>query len=493
MLILTLVWEKTKVHYHFALYRVCHSILLSRNVLSLTRATLGEKPSNDKAGIVGCDSITSFQTQDTRRPERRLSLLFIAVGSIFAFVATVLGALMLSGLSGLDMPINLKLFSDHPYLQIFGFLAEFVCGVGYSIIPLFKSKKISNLKVAYIPFSLITAANVLGILGVTEAGAYYVQLVQVSSFLILVSSTIFCYQILQVLGRPSKILGEAEPFLSMAALSFVLISVIFLVNSAFPKYLGAGNGDLFSAGFIYLSLAGFTGSMIFGVQLRTIAFRMTSYRKRTVKVATFLQAVSILLAFFSTFRGLGFLGSVTSVAFLSSACCFSFAIRIFEGRASSRMLLPLTEGRTNVASHNTISDYTDACISSSMLWLLFSFVLGVLWEVFGVSDFAVRDSFIHSIAIGFIGSAIIAYGVVLLPGVLNQRAPRKHLSLLPLLLLNVGLIVRDGGNFYSALSSGSLPIWESLSGLFIIAAMIVFFNNIHLRGNGKPQQPVRLT
>lgn len=423
----------------------------------------------------------SSQTQRNQRPERRLTLLFIATGSSFAFIATIFGALMLAGMSGVRLPINLSVYSDHPFLQIFGFLAEFVCGVSYSVIPLFKSKKISRIRLAYVPLSLITIANILGIASAVGNIGYPGLLLQVSSFLILFSSIVFCYQILRVLGRPSKILGEAEPFLSMAALSFVLISVIFFVNSAFPAYVGTGSGSLFSAGFIYLSLVGFTGSMIFGVELRTVAFRMTNYRRSVAKAAAILQGLSILLAFVSIFRGLGYIGAVASVTFLLSGICFAMAIRIFEGKAKSRTLLPLTEGRPDVASHNVISDYTNACIFASTAWLLISFAIGVAWQDFGVRGFWVRDSFIHSIAIGFIGSAIIAYGVVLLPGVISQKAPRKNLSLLPLLLLNVGLVVRDAGNLHSTLTVGSLPIWESLSGLFILAAMIVYFENIHFR------------
>lgn len=421
----------------------------------------------------------TLQSQDSRRSERRITLLFIAVGSIFGFIATILGALMLASISGVGFPFRLSLFSDHPYLQIFGFLSEFVCGVGYSVIPLFKSKKLARPAVAYIPFALITAANVLGIVAVISGGSYYDSLFQVLSLLILVSSGIFCCQILDVLGRPSRILGEAEAFLSMASVSFVLISVVFFLNSAFPELIGNGSGDLFSAGFIYLSLAGFTGSMIFGVELRTVAFRMRTYRKNVTKITAILQAISIVLTFLSVFRNLGFLASAASLTFLLSAICFAISIRIFEYPAKSRSLLPLTAGRPNVASHNTISNYSDVCISSSILWLLFSFSLGVAWQVFDIAGFWVRDSFIHSLAIGFIGSAIIAYGPVLLPGVLSQKAPKKHLSLAPLLFLNIGLIFRDAGNFYSTWLSLSLPVWESLSGLFILISMILLMMNMH--------------
>ena len=427
----------------------------------------------------------ALQEKDSRRPERRITLLFIAIGSIFGFIATILGALMLTSMSGIGLSFNLSLFLDHPYLQIFGFLSEFVCGVGYSIIPLFKSKKLTKPKVAYIPLSLITTANIIGIIAVVAGGTNFISLFQVLSFLILVSSLIFGYQILEVLGRPIKVLGEAELFLSMAAISFVLISAVFFLNFAFPKLLGSGSGELFSPSFIYLSLAGFTGSMIFGVELRTVAFRMTNYRKTIAKITASLQAVSVCLSFIGAFRDLGFLVSAASLTFLLSGICFSISIRIFEYPAKSRILLPLTAGRPNVASHNTISNYSNFCISSSILWLLFSLSLGVAWEIFDISGFWVRDSFIHSVAIGFIGSAIIAYGPVLLPGVLSQKAPKKHLSLFPIVFLNVGLVVRDAGNFYSTWFALSLPIWESLSGLFVVIAMILLMTNMHFGRSDK--------
>jgi hypothetical protein len=241
------------------------------------------------------------------------------------------------------------------------------------------------------------------------------------------------------------------------------------------------NGELFSPGFLYLSLAGFIGSMIFGVELRTVVFRMTNYRRNFARITTILQALSIGLAFFSTFKGLGFLGSPASISFFLSVICFAISVRIFE-RRKSKVLLPITSGRPNVASHNAISYYSDVCISSSILWLLFSCALGVGWLVFGIENFAVRDSFIHSIAIGFIGSAITAYGPVLLPGVLSRKAPKERLSLIPLAFLNASLIIRNAGNFYS-IGLASLPIWEPLSGLLVIIAMILLMNNMHFRRN----------
>jgi hypothetical protein len=263
-----------------------------------------------------------------------------------------------------------------------------------------------------------------------------------------------------------------------------LVAVTFLGNLVLPKLFSFGDGgaDLFSPAFIYLSLVGFVGSMIFGVELKTVAFRLTNYRRNISKITAALQAVSIVLAFSSCFEGFKFLLPLANAFFLASAVSFSVAARALEWKPrSSKVLLPITAGRSNVASHSTISHYTDVCLFSSVSWLLFGCALGVILSFANVpSFFAVRDSFIHSIAVGFIGSAVSAYGPVLLPGVLSKKGPRQHLSLLPLGFLNAGLAIRVVGNFYS-IERGTLPLWESLSGLMIVVAMILLMKNMHFR------------
>jgi len=388
-----------------------------------------------------------------------------------------LGALMLGNMSGLG--VYLRIYAAHPYLQIFGFLAEFVCGVAYSVVPLFKSRKVPNLRVAYLLFFLITIANILSIAAVLESGSYYNILLDVTSFLVLLSSIIFAYQVIDLVGRPSKILGEGEPFLSLSASSFLLVSLVFFLNTAFPTLLSS-NGELFTFDFLYLSLVGFVGSMIYGVELKTTVFRMTNYRKNFARAAVYLQAISIMLAFVSSFKGLSS-NLLSWPLYISALLCtifFAISIKIFEMKRSSKPLMPVTSGNSNVASHQIITFFTDVSVLSSVLWLLFSLVLAAAWILFGIQSFALRDTFIHSMAIGFIGSAVTAYGPVLLPGVLSMRAPKKHLSFLPLLFLNSGLLIRIAGDFYSS-GQAFLPLWESSSGGLIIAAMILFIIETH--------------
>jgi len=77
-------------------------------------------------------------TKKQRDQVRRLTLLFIATAGLFAFFGTTMGAIMLASMSGIPVVFGLTLFLSHPYVQIFGFLTEFVFGVSYSLLPRFK-------------------------------------------------------------------------------------------------------------------------------------------------------------------------------------------------------------------------------------------------------------------------------------------------------------------------------------------------------------------
>jgi len=388
-------------------------------------------------------------------------------------------------MSGIKVPINLALFADHPYLQIFGFLAEFVCGVGYSVVPLFTTSKHRDPRLGYVSFSLITTANLLSIAAVLIQG-FANLLFPMASLAILLGATIFAYQIIELsyarspkhATTTSHPLSEGEPFFSMAAISFVLASLVFMISLLYPRLFLSGS-DLFSPGFLYVTLLGFAGSMIFGVELKTTVFRMTSYRKDFARSTVIIQGLSIALSFLSIFKGLsGYLVPLASITFLVSGICFGLSIRIFEGRRKSRTLLPVTRATPGAASHDAISSYSDACILTSVLWLILGCISGIAWLLFDYTNSAVRDSFIHTLAIGFIGSTLVAYGPVLLPGVLSGKAPKKDLHLYPLLLLSTGLVVRDAGNLYS-LWSNALPVWESVSGLLVVVAMILLMKNMH--------------
>ena len=167
------------------------------------------------------------------------------------------------------------------------------------------------------------------------------------------------------------------------------------------------------------------------------------------------------------------LNELAGVFFLAASVSMILTARIFE---RSKKLLPF--GAT-AAMPNRIQSYTDASEISAAIWLILGCILGI--AIATQDGYLVRDVFIHVVAIGFVGSTIIGYAPVLLPGVLTSRGPREKLSLWPLLLLDAGLAVRVAGNSYAIAMGSSLPLWESLSGILIILSMVSFGYFLHSR------------
>ncbi len=98
-------------------------------------------------------------------------------------------------------------------------------------------------------------------------------------------------------------------------------------------------------------------------------------------------------------------------------------------------------------------------------------------QYYGQYTFELRDTFIHSLAVGFIGSMIMAYGPILLPQVISGRVPYTNLSMIPVYLVTIGNAWRVSGNM---LQVGGISFWPmGVSGALVLAGMLYFFWMIH--------------
>jgi hypothetical protein len=401
-------------------------------------------------------------------PERRLTLLFIATAGIFALVGTTLGTFMLSALSGVPTNLGLELFSAHPYLQIYGFIAEFVAGVAYSLLPRFKVGRIPSLGLGYATYVLLTCANVLFFVS-AALSSYAVIISSVAALLIMAGSVTFAAQVFSLALRPTGGFAETNSLIMLSSLSLVLISLTLLLEE-----LGLVAADEFSPQMIFLALLGFAGSMIYSVEIRSVSFRQSDYRKRLARLTSAFQASAIGVIFLSVFLPLSFLSIAGATLFLCGSLSLILSIKIFE---FSR---PLMYRPAMTKIHFSILRYNEVGILSGSVWLLFGIILGIDLIASNSTIFFVRDSFIHSIAIGFIGSTIIVFAPMLLPGLLGKRAPISGLSYGPIVLLNAGILLRVVGDSLTFVRSSSiLPIWESVSGPLILGAMVWFLIVLH--------------
>ncbi len=410
-----------------------------------------------------------------KRPERRFTILLLSTAVFLGFVGTLEGALMLANLAGAPTDVGLSLFPGHPFVQIFGFVTEFVMGVGYSLLPRFKVGRFPRVSLAYGVYGAMTSANVIFLLSPIVGDT--VSTLPLASLLMLGGSLIFAYQVASVAKAPTGGFPEVNPLLVLSPVSLVLATTLVFLDVE-----GAVNlqGGVFSPQLVFLTLIGFAGSEIYAVQIRSVSFRQCDYRKRMAQSSSILQAAAVATTFLDSILPGIPLSIATAGLFLTAAIAVLLSTKVLE-LAHPLMLRPAM-----TRMHYTIMRYNEVCMLSASAWLLIGCILGIAWLGFGVGTFTVRDSFIHSIAIGFVGADITCFAPMLLPGLLGRKGPITGLSYWPIALLDLGVLVRIGGNLQSLGGSG-LPIWESASGPIILIAMVWFLFMLKGVGTRRPE------
>ncbi|MDG6939663.1 MAG: nitroreductase family deazaflavin-dependent oxidoreductase [Nitrososphaerota archaeon] len=402
-----------------------------------------------------------------QRPETRLTALFVATAVVLGLVGSAIGSLALADLSGVPIPQGPSLFAAHPYLQLDGFIAEFVVGVAYSLTPRFKVGRLPSVFLGYVVYALLTSANLFHIVSATSGRAGFPD--ALASALTLLGSLLFAYQVFKLVGRAAGGFPEADPMMMLSSASLVLASLL-------PVFGPAAANDAFSPGPLLLILLGFAGSEIYAVQIRSVSFRQCDYRKRAARLASAFQASAVASTFLAAVFPSQALSVLGAVLFFAASVGVLVTIKILE------LAHPLMFRPSMTRTHFSIMRYNEACLLSAAAWLLLGGAMGVAWVWSGTDAFFVMDSFIHSVAIGFVGSNIICFGPMLLPGLLGRRGPVTGLSYGPMALLDAGVLIRLAGDVQS-LWTPSLPVWESLSGPAVMAAMVWFL--VMLRGVGR--------
>lgn len=403
--------------------------------------------------------------------QRRTALLFIATGSIYTAIGSMLGLMMIFDRSFNLGIISGRTFTVHPYLQILGFLTEFVFGVAYSLVPSMKSRGIPSRRLAYTSFILVTTANGGFIVSswFLPGGQFSLIILYASLAMEFIASLIFLYEISSVIafGRKNHLKGDAYILLSAISLTVALASIIMSVATGVEQ---------FSFGIVYMLLIGFVGSMIFGITTKTAGTRFTRIWSRMYSPAVYAQCAALVSALIYFLYPSKYTMMSTSSLFMISAGLYVLMARTMT---QSRLFLPNKLKRKE--NHGNIKGKANlVCLETSLMsasaWLITGVLFSFLFAVSGRSW--VEIAFIHSFGIGFIGSAIIGIAPVLLPGILSRSSPSGKNTLLPLYLLNVGLVIFVAGDIISS-RTFQLPYWTGIGGLSIILAMLVFMYELH--------------
>lgn len=410
-----------------------------------------------------------MKNDSTKPASPRITLIAIMIASLLGLLGTSIGVVWLATLYGIPVDPGRRLFIIHPDLQIFGFLTIIIMGIAYTLIPRFKSKQLDHMGWAYISILLIVVGNVISIINAANLINFIHPII--GSALLLIGGLIFAVLILKILGKPSGGLAVAEPFMGLAVVSLLLSMTVRLLSDASLLRFSYSYAHL---GFIQLILLGFPIMMIYGIMIRTINFRIVLLRKPLVKASFPFALAAIITAFTSIFIDEKILIMLSMISFLVVGILIISSSEMLKHRTSG----PIFERMNDRDRVRHL--YFSGTIRIAAIWLLVGLTSGVAMTIsqfYGQYMFELRDTFIHSLAIGFVGSMIMAYGPILLPRVISGRVPYKNLSIIPVYLVTIGNAWRVGGNI---LQMGGITFWPTgVSGVLVLVGMVYFFWMIH--------------
>ncbi len=381
------------------------------------------------------------------RKERRITILFVSTAIISSLIGSFFGTLWMFYLSSNSKFSSLIL--SHPYFQMFGFLAEFVMGVAYSLLPRFAGKALSNLYLAYLNYFLITSALFLSVVSILFDGQGKLYF----SSLLVGSSAIFTYQTFSTTKQIKSAFPEANLLFKVSSSSLLTFAFLYFLSNF------SINFDPFSEQSLLLFLLGFVGSIIYAVEIRSVAFRQANYRKRLTTIAGLTQVAALV------FLVVGMLDSV--FALLGKILLLATSIEVLLAIRLLTHSLMYTPAMTGI--HLRIKRYNEVSLTFAFFWLFSGLVISLLHSI--DPAYFLRDMFIHTVAIGFVGSTIVCFSPMYIPGIISARGPISGLSFGPIITLAIAVLIRIVGDI-EALSSGNFAIWEWISGVFVLVSVV---------------------
>jgi hypothetical protein len=363
-------------------------------------------------------------------------------------------------------------FQLHKMMQMDGFLTLIIMGIGYMIVPRFRNIQLPSVRLAYVSFILIITSLIFGFIHTLDNDKNLSTWIIISR---LSGVTIFLAIVFWTLRVRPKLLGLSDYFITLCLITLIAVTVIELSGYKYSNSLTH----------IQLWLL-FPVLMIFGIEYKTLPSFLGFIRPRKtwgiasllfISICIFLGLASII------FADTLLLPVIFNVTLFVSVLTFARAIYAF-GEFDNREILRLIQGEKK-ARYN----FTVIHVKTSFLFLFIGVAMAIFFSLVA-HYFVFYDLVIHSIAIGFIGLTIALYLPLMLPPIIGKIIHFTNFNKIPLVLIIASLCIRAGGDFILAQPSSSLESIRnsslqiltysfSLSGWFVVVAMLVFVIMLH--------------
>lgn len=181
-----------------------------------------------------------------------------------------------------------------------------------------------------------------------------------------------------------------------------------------------------------------------------------------MKLQAFIAWVSVLLAF------------VSAEMHLTPYSQVAMAVSIILLSALTMISVWFDPAFRRLRRQGKFQSFMRTGVLLSFFWLFLGLFLFVLQLIAG---HGYLDAATHAIALGFIGSFIIAHSPVIFPLTLKRNANQERVTFLPLIILTVSNVMRVFGDLASHVSSAGFAA-SYLSGYVLLIALVAFVYNL---------------
>jgi hypothetical protein len=396
---------------------------------------------------------------------RKVLLYYVTFATIFATVGTIIGLIELFVFSGYIGQFHFGFF-DHPYLQIYGFLVLFVSGVAVVLVPTFRGHTPDTGYVDYIFLLLMVLFQVFIIAAVLIPSLERIFLYTAFAFIV-VYSIRYNFLVWEGTNVGARKIDLGDFFLVLSGAALLLSSIVFLNNFLFST-------DIFTLPMIYILLVGFVGSVIIGVMIKTSPSSPSKLRHSLIQVSMVFALISVLADFFISIFGLVSYDYIAGILFLIEVGCFALAqlVLAIKSQGSEEKIKLRSAFSMKIISFSRLS------AAISYFWITAGILFGIAYSL-DINLYYFKIASIHSIGLGFIGSTIMGYAPLLLPGIISERAPRVRINPTSLYLFNIGTILMVSA-FAMAAYAVQVSVLFISGGILIVVGIIWYIVDIHL-------------
>jgi uncharacterized protein involved in response to NO len=375
----------------------------------------------------------------------------------------------------------------HGYVQVFGFMALFIMGVAYHVLPRFVGGTLQHGRMVPWSFWLQVAGVVAIACGFFHDGPATQPLWIAGTSLLLTASAMFCTIVLHTLGATAP---SREPFRP-----WVAAGAVWLVMASALAVTAALTGDVTWHRVLWTAaLSGFISSWIFGIGRRILPIFLGCQPRwprleRPVFIAYQIGAAAWVIGAWPNPDSvvIDVVRAFGAILLITSVIAYTAGLRVLTAAG------PLLG-----CAVRSPQDGWQKYVYAAWLWLFAGLALGpgltFVWMVTGGSEsILVYDFARHALGFGFAAQMVLGVASRVVPNFAGKPLWSSHARDAAFYLLNASMLVRA---LEVPIGFGVWPgAWNLIawSGPPAVAAMILFAMNIIMTIRQQPSLLVQPT